>query len=118
VILALIFGTGVLALLAAVFLLSNVLKRSTGSDAMRAISDAIKEGAEAFMRRQNMTILLLAGSLAVLLFVVYGVVRTPNQHDPCGDRARICNVDDGFVCTWRAVLACLRLHRNVDGDSH
>lgn len=120
-ILALIFGTGVLALLAAVFLLSNVLKRSTGSDAMRAISDAIKEGAEAFMRRQNMTILLLAGSLAVLLFVVYGVIRTPNQHDPVKTALEfamwttisfalgaLCSLASGYIGMWTAIRTNIR----------
>ena len=42
---------------------------------MREISDAIKEGAEAFLRRQNRTIGLLAVLLAVVIFILYGFVR-------------------------------------------
>ncbi|OYW07066.1 MAG: hypothetical protein B7Z61_00005, partial [Acidobacteria bacterium 37-71-11] len=56
----LVIGLSVFGLLFAVYLARWVLKFSTGSPAMRRISDAIKEGAEAFLRRQNRTILLLA----------------------------------------------------------
>jgi len=44
-----------------------VLRHSTGSEAMQRISNAIKEGAEAFMRRQNRTIILLAAVFATVL---------------------------------------------------
>ena len=44
------------SLFVAGFLTSWVLKKDTGTAPMRAISDAIKEGAEAFLRRQNTTI--------------------------------------------------------------
>ena len=37
------------------------------------ISDAIKSGAEAFMRRQNKTIILLMLAVSVILFLGYGV---------------------------------------------
>ncbi len=80
--LSLVFTLSFVALAFAVFLIFNVLSRDTGSDAMRAISDAIKEGAEAFMRRMNLTILMLAGSLAALIFIIYGYVRSRNVNDP------------------------------------
>src|SRR5947208_15953489 len=55
--LTLILGISVLALLfAAFYLIPNVLKRDTGTPAMQEISNAIKQGAEAFLRRQNKTI--------------------------------------------------------------
>ena len=118
---ALIFGTGLLAIVAAVLLLQNVLRRSTGSDAMRVISDAIKEGAEAFMRRQNRTIVLLALSLAVLLFVVYGFVRTPNTNDPVRTATEfaiwttvsfafgaLCSLISGYIGMWTAIRTNIR----------
>src|SRR5258706_10416708 len=59
-----------------------VLAKDTGTPAMKAISDAIKEGAEAFMRRQNRTILFLAILFAAVLFVGYGFVRSHHSFDP------------------------------------
>src|SRR5262249_43156890 len=59
-----------------------VLKRDTGTAAMQEISNAIKEGAEAFLRRQNRTIALLAVLLAVLIFLLYGFVRDHQSFDP------------------------------------
>jgi K(+)-stimulated pyrophosphate-energized sodium pump len=45
-------GVGVFGLLAALLFARSVLASDTGTPEMRAISDAIREGAEAFMRRQ------------------------------------------------------------------
>lgn len=56
ILLALILGFSVLGLAASLGLARWVLKQDTGNDAMRAVSDAIKEGAEAFMKRQFRTI--------------------------------------------------------------
>ena len=52
--LILVFSIG--SLFVAGYLISWVLKKDTGTPAMREISNAIKEGAEAFLRRQNRTI--------------------------------------------------------------
>ena len=56
--LIMIFSVG--SLFVAGYLISWVLKKDTGTPAMREISNAIKEGAEAFLKRQNTTIVLLA----------------------------------------------------------
>ncbi len=53
----LISGISVLTILFAGFLANNVLKPETGTAAdMQRISNAIKEGAETFLARQNKTI--------------------------------------------------------------
>ncbi len=80
--LTLIFVISLLSLGFAVFLIQNVLKRDTGTQEMRNISDAIKEGAEAFLRRQNSTIAMLALALAALIFIVYAFIRAHNPNDP------------------------------------
>ena len=71
-----------LSLAFAVYLARQVLQKDTGTQKMRDISDAIKEGAEAFMSRQNRTIISLSAALAVLIFVLYAFVRTPSKVDP------------------------------------
>src|SRR5277367_507373 len=64
-------GVGVLALVAALMLARAVIASDTGTAEMRAISDAIREGAEAFLRRQYTTIGEIAAALAVVVFVGY-----------------------------------------------
>jgi len=64
-------GVGVLALAAALILAKAVLSADAGTAEMRVISDAIREGAEAFLARQYKTIGLLALVLAVVVFAGY-----------------------------------------------
>jgi K(+)-stimulated pyrophosphate-energized sodium pump len=64
-------GVGLLALVAALMLARAVIASDTGTPEMRAISDAIREGAEAFLRRQYKTIGAIALVLAVVVFVGY-----------------------------------------------
>ena len=64
-------GVGILALGAALMLARAVIAADTGTADMRAISDAIREGAEAFLKRQYRTIGAIAVVLAVLLFLGY-----------------------------------------------
>ncbi|MBX9929830.1 MAG: sodium-translocating pyrophosphatase [Gemmatimonadaceae bacterium] len=80
--LTLVLGLSVAALLFAVWLARWVLARSTGTPEMRKISDAIQEGAEAYLRRQNKTIAILAVLVAAVLAIGYGVLRQHNPTDP------------------------------------
>ena len=66
-----IFGIAILALVFAAYFASYVMKKDTGTAEMQKISNAIKEGAEAFLRRQNKTIAVLSVAFAVLLFFFY-----------------------------------------------
>lgn len=118
--LGLIFGISVIGLLFAAYLIRNVLQRDTGTDAMRAISDAIKSGAEAFLRRQNRTIAYLAVVLAALIYILYAFVRAHNEHDPAspGDLAlwttlsfifgAACSVAAGYMGMWVAIRSNIR----------
>jgi K(+)-stimulated pyrophosphate-energized sodium pump len=78
----LILGSSGVALLFAVWLAKWVLAKDRGTDAMQKISNAIQEGAEAFLSRQYKTITPLAFVVAVLLYVGYAYLRTPNANDP------------------------------------
>jgi K(+)-stimulated pyrophosphate-energized sodium pump len=62
---------GFLSLLAAVLFARNVLANDSGTAEMRLISDAIREGAEAFMKRQYSAIAILAVVIAVILYIGY-----------------------------------------------
>ena len=67
--LMIVLGASIGALLFAVGLARWVLARSTGTPEMRKISDAIQEGAEAYLARQNKTIAMLAVLVAAVLAV-------------------------------------------------
>jgi len=59
--LAIVAGLGFAGILA-----RDVLRRDTGSDRMREIADAIRQGARAFLRRQYKAIAIIAGPLAIV----------------------------------------------------
>lgn len=80
--LSLVLGISVLALGFAVWLTTNVMRNDTGTPEMQVISNAIKEGAEAFLRRQYKTIGLLSIVCAAVIFVLYGFLRPHNPVDP------------------------------------
>src|SRR5216110_547240 len=78
----LVLGLSVLALAVAWGLRGYVLRQDNGTADMRKISDAIQEGAEAFLRRQYRTIGLLSIALGVLIYVLYAFFRKPHSGEP------------------------------------
>ena len=61
----------VIALIVAAFLARSVLSQDEGTPKMREVADAIRVGAEAFIKRRYSTIAILAIILAVVIFAVY-----------------------------------------------
>jgi len=57
----------------ALFLFRKIKAEPTGEGKMVEIANYIREGANAFLKRQYKTIGIIAGVLALLLFVVYGL---------------------------------------------
>ncbi len=72
---------GLAAVLFAGYLARDVLRRDTGTDAMRDVASTIYEGAVAFIRRQYTTIGLLALGGAVIIGIVIYLVETPDVAD-------------------------------------
>lgn len=77
----LILGISILSLLFAIYLATSVLKNDQGTNAMQEIASAIKEGAEAFLRRQYKTISILSVVFGIIIFCIYYFVRELNHHD-------------------------------------
>ena len=67
-----VIGASVLALIFAIFLARWVLSRSRGTPEMQKISNAIQQGAEAYLARQYKTISILSIVVAALLGIGYG----------------------------------------------
>jgi K(+)-stimulated pyrophosphate-energized sodium pump len=124
----LIFGASVIGLLFAVYLIRDVMRRDTGTQKMREISDAIKAGAEAFLRRQNRTIMYLAFALACIIYILYAFVRAHNEHDPASasDLAlwttlsfilgAACSVAAGYMGMWVAIRSNIRTAAGATKD--
>jgi K(+)-stimulated pyrophosphate-energized sodium pump len=116
----LVIAISCFSLLFAVYLARYVVQRDTGTEKMQEISNAIKEGAEAFLSRQNRTIVSLAGVLAALIFVLYAFVRTPNSADPVPPvelafwttfsfvLGALCSVTAGYIGMWVSIRANIR----------
>ena len=109
-----------LSLLFAVYLARHVCQRDTGTEKMQEISNAIKEGAEAFLSRQNRTIIGFSAVLAAVIFVLYAYLRTPSPADPVPPvqmafwttfsfvLGAACSVIAGYVGMWIAIRSNIR----------
>jgi K(+)-stimulated pyrophosphate-energized sodium pump len=119
--LALILGFSILGLGTAWWLATWVLKKDTGTEKMRQISDAIKEGAEAFMARQFKTIIYLAVGFAIVLFAGYAFVRGHQAFDPISTATglafwitlsfvlgALCSLVAGYIGMWISIRANIR----------
>ncbi len=76
-----ILPAGLIAILFALYLARDVLRRDQGTQAMQDVAGTIYEGAVAFIRRQYTTIAVLAVVGAVVIGVVIGIVETAEVAD-------------------------------------
>ncbi|MCX6814994.1 MAG: sodium-translocating pyrophosphatase [Candidatus Aenigmarchaeota archaeon] len=72
--LEIVFGIAIFSILVALFFAWYVLKQDKGTPKMQEIADHIREGAEAFIKRQYRTIAILAVVTALVIFGVYSYV--------------------------------------------
>src|SRR3989475_10138579 len=104
---ALVLGLSVLALAVAWGLRGFVLRQDNGTPEMRKISDAIQEGAQAFLRRQYRTIGLLSIALGALIYVLYAFFRKPHPGEPAAVTLALTTTLSflfGAVCSGVAVV--------------
>ncbi|UCC61267.1 MAG: sodium/proton-translocating pyrophosphatase, partial [Dehalococcoidia bacterium] len=67
-------AAGVFALIFAILLIRDILRRDTGTPEMQQIGDMIMEGALAFLRRQYTTIGIIALFTAVIVGALVGTL--------------------------------------------
>ncbi|MSQ11840.1 MAG: sodium-translocating pyrophosphatase [Dehalococcoidia bacterium] len=99
-------AAGIAAILFALYLIRDVLRRDPGSAEMQDIANRILEGALAFIRRQYVTIGVLALVAAVVIAVVLGLV-TDLPPDIDGDGIEKGDAADKFGLAWRTGVAFL-----------
>ena len=71
ILLSIVIIISVLALIFAGYLTRQILRKDTGTEAMQEIANAIKTGAEAFLKRQYATIGIISIILAVIIYAAY-----------------------------------------------
>ena len=72
---------GLAAVLFALYLARDVLSRDKGPQSMQDVADTIREGADAFVKRQYTTIAMLAVVGAVVIFAIISLVETKQTAD-------------------------------------
>ncbi len=69
-------GAGFLSIFYALFLSAVILRNPRGDEAMNAISDAISQGASAFLRTQYLVIAVIGIVIAAILYFAFGSYTT------------------------------------------
>ena len=106
-----VFLISILSLVFAGYLAYNIMKRDKGSLKMQEIANAIKEGANAFVKRQYMTIAVISLVLAAIIFGAYYAF----GEQELGIKTSIsfivgafCSALSGIIGMWISVRANLR----------
>ena len=109
---AIVFLLGILGVLFAFWLAQDVLKRDRGTPEMQQVSNAIYEGAMAFMRRQYSTIIMLA---LVGCVVVGAVIAAVENDTALGLSTAVsflvgagCSALAGFIGMYISIQANIR----------
>jgi K(+)-stimulated pyrophosphate-energized sodium pump len=104
---------GALGLIAAFILIRSVLSASPGNPRMREIGDAIQAGARAYLRRQVVTISVIA----VLMFAAIGFLRDWTTAGGFVVGA-VCSLAAGYIGMMVAVRANVRTAQAASTGAH
>src|SRR5512143_4198676 len=118
-VLPLVIGISLLSLAVAALLARQVLAADTGKPEMRQISDAIREGAEAFLSRQYRTIGMLSIVAALAIFGFYFFNRDVKNIEEMGEGTfwkvtmsfligAACSAIAGFIGMFVSIRANIR----------
>jgi K(+)-stimulated pyrophosphate-energized sodium pump len=111
--LAIVLCVSALSLLIAALLARYVIAQDSGTPQMQRISNAIRQGAEAFLRRQNKTIAVLALLLSVLIFAGYslssGGLVLASRMTVAFLAGAVCSMAAGFSGMWVSIRSNIRV---------
>ena len=138
-----VLGIAILGLLYAIFLRGQILKEDKGTEKMQKVWNSIRDGADAYLKRQLKSILPLIAILTVALFAsVYIVKPTPEAAEwycmafkgvareaaaACGEALNCCRIatikhagwawSRSGICHGGQLLARCRTDRHAHGSS-
>src|SRR5256885_15507528 len=103
----------------AIYLAKWVLQNDEGTKEMQSISNAIREGAEAFLARQYKTIAMLTIPVAVVIYLLYALRQSSGQENITTSQlalyvagsfifGAICSGIAGYIGMWVAIRANIR----------
>jgi K(+)-stimulated pyrophosphate-energized sodium pump len=101
----------VVALIFAAYLAKYVLRQGSGTFEMQQIAEAIREGAEAFLKRQYRTIGLMTLGLAVSIFILYGFLKgwdTSVKMTFAFVLGAVCSALSGYIGMYISIRANVR----------
>lgn len=87
---------GLSSLACALYLYYYLIKQETGSPKMRDIADAIRIGANAYLKRQNITLAVFVIVMAVLLAIFLG------------SHIALAMFSGRSAPRWQVILVCLQ----------
>ncbi|MEM2136487.1 MAG: sodium-translocating pyrophosphatase [Candidatus Methanomethylicia archaeon] len=64
---------GLFSILLAYYLYWYIVKQDSGNDRMREIANSIKDGAKAYLKRQNQTLIFFVILMAIILGIIYSI---------------------------------------------
>ena len=101
----------VISILAAIYFAYFVLKKETGTKEMQDVSNAIKEGSNAFMKRQYSTIGILSVVLAVAIYLIYFFIGKQSLGLVTSLSfifGAFCSTVSGLISMWISIRANIR----------
>jgi Na+/H+-translocating membrane pyrophosphatase len=107
--------SGLIAILSlgyVVYLIRWIWRQDMGEEKMRAIADAIREGANAFLKRQYRTIGILSIVVTILLFAAYAIGGNPRLGFEIATAflfGAICSAIAGFIGMYISVRTNIRV---------
>jgi K(+)-stimulated pyrophosphate-energized sodium pump len=111
--LAAVLCISALSLLIAALLARHVIAQDDGTPLMQRISNAIRQGAEAFLRRQNKTIAALALLLSIVIFGGYSVssggATLAVRMTAAFLAGALCSMAAGFSGMWVSIRSNVRV---------
>ena len=109
----LVLGISLLCLLIAFLFGRYVIRQDAGTVHMQKISNAIKSGAEAFLKRQYKTIIILAAILAIIIYLGYRFGKSDSllsfRMTFSFVLGAICSLVAGFCGMWVSIRTNIRV---------